>query len=568
MSGFGYDFFKNLYGIYDLPASSFQKIDLTSQPNMVTGRGNSRNFVRVSQVINQLTKVCKSRKELLSTLNSMKNNVYAYIIIECLVNDAFNSMQDIDYFSVEYDPVKNSMPTLAKNIQNEIDDFVEEFNLCAVSRDIMFDFLLNGEYMLRFDFIEGKGIKKIYDDVDISEMMAAYDGLEVDSYLKYNPKTNKYIKYDRDNFAHFYLGTTKIRFDIETENEFTSTNQMIRVGRSVLAPVLSNLKKLDLLENISIASDLKKILSPNLVAVDIPPQTDSTLLPDMIDKLENYLNDLGRDIYNAENLSAEDLMAVSNRVKVVPRFTDGKGSMSQVSVDKDISDILNRINDTRKTIALGVGVPSFYIAYGDPLVEKRQTLKLYGRYSRKLVGIQQAFAAGIRSIIDIHLRRKGIYVDLSAIKVKFKSIVNTDNIDNLEVLVATISTIDDLFTALTRFAESQENDLQINSEAMLKYFKSFTSSYPLMSHILERYNGPKKEPQTSTPEDLTLSKDYKSQVGSYSSSSSAPTTSVGAPSPPNTVPSGGPPAGQATTASSQTAVKPQGSGVSFGDIIL
>jgi hypothetical protein len=150
---------------------------------------------------------------------------------------------------------------------------------------------------------------------------------------------------------------------VHTEDDTINVPENIRIGKSVIYPVLSSLRKLNTLEVTSLAMELKRVLAPILVSVDMDPKTDSQDITDLVDKYEGILNTVNSEAENIDTFSISDIMHIASRVRVLPRMGDGKGNIEQIKFDFDNTDLNNRINDIRKNIAMGVGVPSFYLSF-------------------------------------------------------------------------------------------------------------------------------------------------------------------------------------------------------------
>lgn len=494
-----FSYFKDLFSIYDVKPDTYKTFDLTSSynhGNLDFGIDSKDNMVQ--QITRQIGKEITSRQDLIQQLASVKDNEIVQTILDVIIDDGFNSMSDNEFMSVEYKPdIKRSQYSkLDAHIQETIDSFVSKFDLCELFADITPDFLFWGEYFLRTKVVKGQGIVSIEDDVNIDECLAIYKSGEANSFVRYNKKSGTYEYIHKDELAHFTLsggvGNGKVRVTVEREKDVINLPEYIRQGRSIIYPLLNSLKKLNVLEMSSLAIDLKRILAPILVSVDIPQNTDVQHVSDIIDRYEGYLNDIHKSANQSDSFNMSDILSMANRVKVLPKYSDNKGSIETLNIDKDTTDLTEKINNIRKSISLTAGIPSYYIALGDQMLEKKDLLKAYSRYSRKLVGIQKALAKGIRGLVHKHLRYSNLYVNPANIQVKFKSITNVDLLDDVEYMLGVMTTVKDIFAILNEVASSDQTGLQINDDQMLKFFNTYTSVFPHMNGLLEKFDGTQK----------------------------------------------------------------------------
>lgn len=495
MSGFGNFFqgqaanmFQGLTGHFQIRPDSTKQFDLTKQYQVDFGRSEGHYNNINSQIAKQIGNTITNRTELLQELKKVYDNEIVQTLLSTLVADAFDSISDDTFMSVEYDSGEEVKSKVATIIQEEIDSFVTKHDLAGLARDIIPDWMLQGEYFLRTKVVKGQGIVEIIDDCDTEDYLALYRGRILDSFFRYNRKGQKYELLHKDELTHFVLDSSKLRVRIETDDDVENLPEIVRVGRSVVYPVLNSLRKLNILETTALAMELKRVLSPILVSVDVQPDTDVQNLTDIIDKYENYLNDINMEARNADNFSVADILQTAARIKVIPKFTDSKGAIEQIRFDFDNTDLNNRINDIRKNIALAIGVPSFYLSYGDQLLGKTDMLKVYSAYARKLVSMQTCFGNGMRNMIYKHLTHKGLFINESNLKVKFKAVTNVDMLDDIEVLVAVMTAINDFFSLVGGVAANEQFGLTVDDASLLEVFALFTASFPKLKGVLKLYN--------------------------------------------------------------------------------
>ena len=488
------DYFRDMFQIYSVKPDTYKTFDLTSNYNYgnsaMGGKESHTNMVQ--QITAQIGKEIKDRSDQIQELTSVKDNDIVQTILDVMVDDGFNSMSDDSFVSVEYKPTlkRPSKPSKVDiMIQDEIDRFMIKFDLSNLIASFTPDFLLYGEYFLRTEVAKGHGIVSITDDIDLEEHIAIYKAKSVESFIRLNSKAAKYEVEDVNSLSHFILDPQKARIKVQTQNDIVNLPENIKQGKSVVYPILGSLKKLNIMEMSSLAVDLKRVLAPILVTVDVPPNTDVNNVSDIVDRYETYLNDIQKDSANADNMTMGDIIGLANRIKVIPKYTDSKGAMETLLLDKDTADLSDKINNIRKAISLSAGIPSWYVTLGEQMMPKKDMLTIYSRYSRRLVRIQKALGEGIRNLIYKHLCYSDFYINPANIQVKFKAITNVDLLDDVEYMVGLMTTIKDIFTILNEVAASDQNGLEIDDDKMLEFFNIYMSAFPKMSGLLRKYKG-------------------------------------------------------------------------------
>jgi len=486
-------FFKGMTSHYDIPADSTKVFDITNAYGTGGGWGsNGSTFSRqnaLGQILRQLSTTLENRGTLIQQLRKTNESELVQALLANLVNDAFSSISDDSFLSVEYCGDSGKDSRIDERVQKEIDKFCKKHDIAGLARDIVPDWMLEGEYFLRTKVVQGQGIVEIIDDCDTENCMGLYKGRELSSFMRHNPKIGKFELLDCHELSHFVLDGSKIRVKVELPDDIQNLPKSIRMGKSVIYPVLTSIKKLQTLETTSLAMELKRVMAPILVSVDIPADTDNQYITDIIDKYENYLNDINTEATYTDNMSVADSLQSASRIKVIPNHADGKGAITQIRFDYDNSDLNNRINDIRKGIAMSMGVPSFYLSYGDQLLGKTDMLKVYSAYARKLVGIQTSFGEGIKNLIYKHLIHTGNHFPIkNNIKVKFKSVTNLDILDDIDVMVATMTALRDCFNLLGEVSASDQFQVEVDNDKIIGIFNMFTSSFPHIEGALKLYN--------------------------------------------------------------------------------
>lgn len=418
-----------------------------------------------------------SRKELLKTLDGLRNNDVVQTIIDVIIDDGFYATSSPTIFTVNFKGKKDK-----ELIQGIINDLIKTQSLNDVVIDILEDLLLLGEYFLRLELKEGQGIVNIIDDVNIENVFGIYRGGKREYFLKKNEKG--ILKEAPNKYAHFVLSPRKLRVQFEGLGDYIPSH--IRIGRPVILNAINKLKQLQLLEMGNLALDLKQILAPILVLVGLPAITSPTEAGEIIEEYEKHLSDVFEGSTIDENMDFTDMLTSTSKIRVLPNYSDGKGSIETLQITTDKTADREREESVRRSIASATGIPFYYLSIlGETGSTKLESLKVYSRYSHKLNSIQYSVSKGIKEIIFYHLESLGKEVDMDDIEIQMRTIVNVDMLDNMEYLVTIATAIGDFFDNLTRMTESEEVNMKLNTDAFIKMLQSFLDQVPNAKGLIE-----------------------------------------------------------------------------------
>lgn len=299
---------------------------------------------------------------------------------------------------------------------------------------------------------ENYGLIELEDVVEQGTVVALTHYSQTVGYLSLDQTTHskKIRKHQPADFVKFSLSGQRIRIDLHKEFQATGTGsgavpeelkdipRYIRVGKSVIHPIIAKLKELELLEALVPATKLAKLSSGTVVGVQVPAGYDIQKAAEAARQAEAILNKrVGVDDRLGE-LTIENIMNTAGRLKVVPIFGD-KGQLTKLDYQSDEPDeLLASVKETREIICSSAGIP-YEILFSTNGEKKGELLKKYARYLRKLKAIQKAIEEGMRQIVYIHLVNKGYEFRNEDITVEFNhKLIEIDNLDNLEFIDATV----------------------------------------------------------------------------------------------------------------------------------
>lgn len=316
------------------------------------------------------------------------------------------------------------------------------------------------------------GLIELEDTVEQGTVVSLTHYANTTGYLSADSGDNKIKKHEPADFIKFALSSQRMRIDLYKEfqvrykngkiadgipEELKDIPRYIRVGKSLIYPVIAKLKELELLEALVPATKLAKLSSGTVVGVQVPSGYDIQKAMEAAKQVEGVLNKrVGVDQRLGE-LTIENIMNTAGRLKVVPIFGD-KGQLSKLDYQSDEPDeLLASVKETRDTICSSMGIPS-ELLFGSEGESKGAILKKYARYLRKLKAIQKAVEDGVRQIVYIHLVNKGYSFKNEDIKVEFNhKLIEIDNLDNLEFIDTTVGLLKNTKDFITSLANKEEN---------------------------------------------------------------------------------------------------------------
>jgi hypothetical protein len=395
-----------------------------------------------------------------------------------------------------------------QDIQKELDELHKRIGLDQLIENVTPDLLAYGEYTLatKIDTISekedelndvpkkgrrrfkakraGKGIVDVTDIVEQGKVISLTQDGKTEGYLQINELTGRMEVKEIADFIKFQLGGERVKIDLddvipksairnkELRDLVDKIPRFIRVGKSVLYPVLSKIKELELLEKLVPATKLNKLSQGNLVGMALPENYDLEQALNAVRRVEGMINKKVSVDPALKEITVEAILSTAGKTRVIPLMGD-KGSLQQLDYKSDEpDDLLNSANEIRKLILDSVGIPSELVFSSDG-DSKTEVLKRYAKYLRKLKKVQKAIASGCKQIAFIHLANRGIKFKEESIDVVFNNnLVEIDNLDKLEhadVTTSLLSNVRDFFNDMVE--EDSPYREMVNLEKVAEYME-------------------------------------------------------------------------------------------------
>ena len=442
------------------------------QERVKSARGgiNQRDYYANLAYTSIYATVSQRRHHLFREIQRIRGNWLIETVIDQITEDALSP----DVTTGNILDVTSKKPKIKKAIK----DLDEKFGFDTIARTLTPDMLLYGDYLLSTEIGVSPDKKKNEDSINEAEKKEKEYGLiglkdnviqhmviplsnfsEVEKYLCIDDK-GVVIEKEESDFVRFSLDSRKIRIDLHEElfgseghnkaiytgndairKVLDSLPRFVRIGKSLIYPVLGKVKELELIEQLVPATKIAKLSNGTIFGMQVPPNYDVKKGLAAARIVEDTLNKkIGLDKSKKE-LTVENVMTSAGKIKVVPIFGD-KGQISAVEHrSEEPDDLLSSIEDIRRTITTSVGIP-FEVLFSADDESKGNMLRRYARYLRLLKNIQRSLSNGITDMIMIDLANKGIEFKKSDIEVNFvHKLVEIDNLDALEYLDTSIGMI-------------------------------------------------------------------------------------------------------------------------------
>lgn len=455
------------------------------------------------QLDKQILWTLQERNAVFDKIDSISKHHLANTIKDIIISDGFNDVNNGNTLFIKYSDSENE--DKAKLFTDEIQKMVKRTNFLDILRDAIYSEGLDyGELFLSKVQEPGRGIIEVIDDVDLRQHVAIYSKSELLGAVKFNTKSSikslsgEFIK--SDSIAHFMLNYKRIPLEIKIGKGFKTMNTLIkekvRCAEPILFPVVDLIKQYNQLEQINTAIELAKAVQPILLGVGVSPEQDIAKIAKQLQEWSAALNKNKNNIItNLDSLDALTLLKSMQSVELIPYDVENNtNAMKQIQLNHGDTDLTQKINDLRKTIALAVGVPEQYIStstYMGQKDTKEDTIQTNPRYSMMLSRIQQLLAKGIREFCYSHLRSKysnsdGVAtrtVEKDKIEVIFKSCTNlNDRLENENMLLRA-ETLSTILTVLDEVAGSPHLHFKVADEQFLNMWKEQLRNNPPIRDI-------------------------------------------------------------------------------------
>jgi hypothetical protein len=388
------------------------------------------------------------------------DQVSNFYLVDTIINQIADDSLTPDITTNEI--VRIQAPSAKKEVQEAINELDRLIDFDQLVLNVTPEIIKYGSYTYETELGKGKqGITDLLDAVEQGSVIQLTKNGAISGYLVYNQNEGKIKRVGPAHYVHFIMAGPRIKVanklaSLTTRNEkmqqlLKKLPSYIRIGRSMVYPLIEKIKELQLLEKLVPATKLSKMSGATLIGMSVPNTQEIKVAMAATRKVEGLINQKVNVDPVSNELTIEDILATTGKMKVVPLFGD-KGTLEKLDFKSDEpDDLLGSVTELRTTICDSIGVP-YELLYKSDTESKQENLRRHSRYLRRLKNIQRCLVGGLRQLVYIHLANKGISFKKEDIDINFiNTLPNLDNLDRLEqadITISALSSMKDMFDGL------------------------------------------------------------------------------------------------------------------------
>lgn len=438
--------------------------------------------------------ISNTRSEIISSVDEVRKFYIVNVILDQLTQDSL--APDINTNEI----LELTSPKI--RIKRELDYLMNKFNLNRLVEDIVPDMCAYGDYTLSPVTTDIEGLTDIKDDINQAKVVPLINRGEILGYIFMDDEDTKLRFSGPTRFLCFSMLSSRVRVDISSESimrsgvsVFSTSNntgyslnwnlpnqgkvidensvlpRYLRIGKSIIYPIIDKLKELELLELLVPASKLSSLSRGALLGMNVPVTAGINVGFEAAKRMESIIN--AKIGFSGQNnmLTADQIINAAGKTKVIPLFGE-KGVLSKMEDGhSNDQDLMSSIDDTRRVICSSMGIP-YEILFGGDGGNKSDLLKRHSRYLRKVRGIQHSISFAIKNLCSIHLKAKGIDHELDDIEVSFRNkIMDISEIENLEFKDTSLGILQNFSNTMQSVSQLPGFQNAIDNKALAVFIK-------------------------------------------------------------------------------------------------
>ena len=470
----------------------------------------TNNQSKKQQLDKQIFWTLRDRNILFNRIDAIADHHIAKKIRDVIISDGFNEVNNSNEFFVKY--TDNENPEKAEMFTEDIRQMIRRTGFLEILRDNIFsEGFKYGELFLSKRGENGRGIIEVVDDIELRDHIAIYSKANFLGAVRLKQGRRSQSVLDGDfipasQIAHFMLNYERKNLHITVggknyEKMQQIIKEKIRCASPILEPVIDLIKQYNQLEVISGAIELARAIQPILLGVGVSPEQDLGKITKQLQDWSNALNKNKNSVLNSiqsDLINQETLLKNMNTIELVPYDVENNANaMRQIMLNYGETNLIEKINDIRKTIAMAVGIPEQYIStttYNGQKDTKEDTIQTNPCYSMMLSRVQILIAKGIKDFAYDHLRVKysneaGVLkrdIDRDKIEVIFQSSTNlNDRLEN-ESMMLRGEMISSLLSVIDSVAGSPNVQVKVITDNFLDMWRDQFRSNPSVRDIFAK----------------------------------------------------------------------------------
>ena len=448
---------------------------------MMSQFGRKSSDLQTKSLLDNIT----SKHKFVSQMRKVRDLDIVGRIQKDLYDDSFSLEEDL--FRMKFNPPNEQLKrTYGKRAQNLLDSLFEKLDIKSFISEHMNSFLECGEFFFTYEKKPKEGIVDIYDNIDQATTMCI--GRQGKPVFLMEQKEGRIRILSARNKMIMTLGPSRVKYKIDDYNLFTPELQQripeyVISGKPLFYYVLPKLKTLKLTQAVEYVTEIRDILTPEIIMVGLPSNTDTSKIPQILETYEEYLKK--STIVPEMDISLEQMAASLSSPVALPSFSDARGSLSKPfnneSADKSQASFAKE-EAIKESICLGTGYPFAYLK--ETGSDRTSTIRANGRYARLIKSIHYAIAKPMKKLALEHLECFGLRFEENAIDIKFKDTVDLDTLDEIEVNSIAISYLRDL-VSLVKDVSDVNSNIEVNSSKLKDYLDDNLNLMPGFNSFFE-----------------------------------------------------------------------------------
>ncbi len=470
----------------------------------------TNNQSKKQQLDKQIFWTLRDRNILFNRIDAIADHHIAKKIRDVIISDGFNEVNNSNEFFVKY--TDNENPEKAEMFTEDIRQMIRRTGFLEILRDNIFsEGFKYGELFLSKKGENGRGIIEVVDDIELRDHIAIYSKANFLGAVRLKQGRRSQSVLDGDfipasQIAHFMLNYERKNLHITVggknyEKMQQIIKEKIRCASPILEPVIDLIKQYNQLEVISGAIELARAIQPILLGVGVSPEQDLGKVTKQLQDWSNALNKNKNSVLSSiqsDLINQETLLKNMNTIELVPYDVENNANaMRQIMLNYGETNLIEKINDIRKTIAMAVGIPEQYIStttYNGQKDTKEDTIQTNPCYSMMLSRVQILIAKGIKDFAYDHLRVKysneaGVLkrdIDRDKIEVIFQSSTNlNDRLEN-ESMMLRGEMMSSLLSVIDSVAGSPNVQVKVITDNFLDMWRDQFRSNPSVRDIFAK----------------------------------------------------------------------------------
>lgn len=294
------------------------------------------------------------------------------------------------------------------------------------------------------------------DDGDVTSLKRS-----INHYIAQGEET---VIYPPDKYIHICLAQNterfpdKVRISYRTKDdedeasygELAYSEYVVRRGKSILFDIYKTYKELSLLEDSILMSRVTRSSIIRILQVEVGdmPKAQARETLKRVKRLIEQKNYMNKNDGTYSSVASPG--PIDNIIYVPTREGKGNISMSNIGGDADIKSIAD-LDYYLSKLAGGLKVPLGYIqgTSGENGLAGGQALtKLDSRYARTIKRVQNAYIAGITTLVNIFALSRGLVDHINSFTIKMTSPATQEDLDRDETISNHVSMVGDIMDLL------------------------------------------------------------------------------------------------------------------------